>query len=180
MASIKPITLLIIAFSISPNLVSTQSNFNTTANYKGQQVSTVYAPRGLALDPAGDILVVSKIASQITAFYINGSTTNQATIVNNRALGLNHGITYFNGYLYASSRSTLFRWPYIPGQREAITTSEQVVIKNIPAPGDHETRTPIFDPKTNLLYLSVGSAANVDPNSDRARIRRFNVSEIPI
>lgn len=177
MALINLITGLIIA--LSTNLVSTQSNFNTTENYKGLRISTVYAPRGLTVDPTGDILVVSKLVSRITAFYTEGSTTNQAIIVNNAALGLNHGITYFNSYLYASSPTTLYRWPYTPGQREAVSSSEQVVIRNMPLQGDHETRTPIFDPTTALLYLTIGSGSNVDPNSDRARIRRFNISNIP-
>lgn len=42
-------------------------------------------------------------------------------IVNGVSLGLNHGIAYNRGYLYASSASTVYRWPYTPGQRTLIT-----------------------------------------------------------
>jgi len=54
---------------------------------------------------------------------------------------------------------------------------EQIVIKSIPT-GGHSTRTLIFD-KDGLLYVAIGSNANVDQNSDRARIRRFNITNFP-
>ena len=43
-------------------------------------------------------------------------------------------------------------------------------------PGHHSTRTMAFD-KTGRLYVSIGSASNVDTNSFRARIRRFNLTQ---
>lgn len=39
--------------------------------------------------------------------------------------------------------------------------------------GGHSTRTLLFDPQ-GRLYISVGSYSNVDENSFRSRIRRFD------
>lgn len=96
------------------------------------------------------------------------------TIVNAPELGLNHGIAFHNGYLYASSPSRVYRWPYKPGQFSIINQNTiGIVIDNMPVPG-HVTRTLIFDDE-GLLYVSIGSNVNVDPNSFRARIRRFRI-----
>jgi glucose/arabinose dehydrogenase len=176
MASAKLVLGLVLALSTG-NFVAGQANFNTTGNYKGERYVGVSGPRGLLLDEAGDLLAVSQGVSRITAVFQEGNSVQTAEIVNNAGLRLNHGIAYYNGYLYASSTTTLYRWRYTPGQRTSVTTAEEVVVKNMPN-GGHATRTPIFD-KDGLLYVSVGSNANVDQNSDRARIRRFNISSIP-
>ena len=94
--------------------------------------------------------------------------------------GLNHGLVVHNGFVYASSDTTVWRWPYTANQRIKSTTSE-VVIKNINAngqggaPSGHTTRTLIFD-KNDYLYVSVGSVGNVDVDDFRSRIRRFLIS----
>jgi glucose/arabinose dehydrogenase len=92
------------------------------------------------------------------------------------APGLNHGLAFSHDqkYLYASSDSSVFRWPYTAGQRAAKQPAE-LVIKNIPT-GGHSTRTLAFD-AADRLYVSVGSASNVDSAAedlaDRSQIRRY-------
>lgn len=96
-------------------------------------------------------------------------------IVDGTSLQLNHGIAFNDGYLYASSPSTIYRWPYVPGQFSLIDeTRVQTVIIGMQT-GGHTTRTLIFD-AAGLLYVSIGSDANIDPDSSRARILRFNLS----
>ena len=83
--------------------------------------------------------------------------------------GLNHGIAMQGGYLYASSDSTVYRWPY-SGGRQALGTP-QTVVSGLPT-GGHSTRTLLFD-GDGRLYVAIGSGSNVDPNSSRAKIIRF-------
>jgi glucose/arabinose dehydrogenase len=107
---------------------------------------------------------------------------------------LNHGLEFtstsnINGnegdldddhYLYASSATTVFRW------KLNITTltpnDPEIVIVNMNADGQggapfgHRTRTLAYDASKSRLYVSVGSGGNVDPNSFRSRIRRFDIS----
>lgn len=103
------------------------------------------------------------------------STVKTTTILQGSELGLNHGIAFHNGFLYASSPFTVYRWPYKPGQFSSIhPNTRQTVITNIVEIAGLQTRTLIFD-DTGRLYISVGSGSNVDPNSYRSRIRRFNL-----
>lgn len=84
--------------------------------------------------------------------------------------------------MYASSDTTVWRWPYRAGQRTTSPDdSKEVVVRDMNAdgrggaPGGHTTRTLAFD-ATGGLYVSVGSYSNVDADSHRSRIRRFAVS----
>lgn len=110
----------------------------------------------------------------------NGTSTVATTIiVEGTGLNLTHGIAFHNGYLYASSSNTVFRWPYSPGQFSLIDeNTRQTAITDIPAelPSGHNTRTLVFDDE-GRLYISVGSQANVDTDSYRAKIRRFILDE---
>lgn len=94
-------------------------------------------------------------------------------------MGLNHGIAFNNGYLYASSYSTVYRWPYEPGQFSLVDgNSVETVITDMDA-GGHSTRTLIFDAE-GQFYVAIGSNQNIDQDASRARIRRFNLQSLPI
>ena len=118
--------------------------------------------------------------------------------------GLNHGLAVHDDYLYASTSSTVFRWPdtlidLVKSSYDLSTSKEEsqqidkeirklassqreVVVKNMNdapcfecgAEGGHSTRTLVFDSE-GRLYVSVGSEGNVDSTSFRSRIRRFNL-----
>ena len=49
-------------------------------------------------------------------------------------------------------------------------------LDEIGAPGGHTTRTLAFDSEKKWLYVSIGSLGNVDSDSFRSRIRRFDIS----
>jgi len=154
------------------------ANARLPAGYCAWTWATVADPRGLVVAPNGDVLVVERTAGRITALYdSNGDgvsdSSERATLV--EASGLNHGITLHDGYLYASSATRVLRWPFATGTRAALSGQEEVVT-GIPS-GGHVTRTIIFDAE-GRLYVSVGSATNVDTNSTRARIRRFTAAQV--
>lgn len=106
------------------------------------------------------------------------STVETATIFIGEDLGLNHGIALHNGFFYAASASTVYRWSYTPGQFSILNNSTiQVVVANIPSNiTGHNTRTIVFD-DAGRLYIQCGSGRNFDENSYRARIRRFNLGQ---
>ncbi|CAG7825234.1 unnamed protein product [Allacma fusca] len=153
--------------------VTCEGAWKTDYPFYAETLAGVVGARGLYVDETGDILVVSKISSSITVIYNrpNGTVAQEILVTGS---GLNHGISYSYGSLYASSSTTVYRWPYTPGQRSPITAPAETVISNIPD-GYHVTRTLVFDNEGRLL-VSVGSSSNVDGNSDRARIRRFSLS----
>jgi glucose/arabinose dehydrogenase len=90
---------------------------------------------------------------------------------------INHAVTYFEGYIYASSDSTIYRWKYDVGGRTPITDYEIALTGIPPRTGTHKTRTLLFD-KTGNLFVTVGALGNVDPDSSHAEIRRFDFSNI--
>ena len=105
----------------------------------------------------------------------DGIADSRTTLVS--ATELNHGLAIHDGYLYASNDKTVYRWAYTNG---ADPGAEEEVIVNINADGNggapygHTTRTLAFD-QTGRLYVAVGSNMNVDPDSFRSRIRRFDL-----
>jgi glucose/arabinose dehydrogenase len=109
--------------------------------------------------------------------------------------GLNHGLEFTKGstgttvgknnghYLYVSSSTTVFCWKINLENNTITATAPERVIINMNAdgqggaPSGHRTRTLAYDVPNNRLYVSVGSGGNVDPNSFRSRIRRFDLSD---
>mmetsp|Transcript_20862 Transcript_20862/g.38278 ORF Transcript_20862/g.38278 Transcript_20862/m.38278 type:complete len:548 (-) Transcript_20862:64-1707(-) len=100
-------------------------------------------------------------------------------------LGLNHGIELAGGYLYASTPTTVYRWPYQTGQitagnaddvQEVIVGMDRLASDELGAPDGHTTRTLAFDADDRWLYVSIGSLGNVDADSFRSRIRRFDIA----
>ena len=95
------------------------------------------------------------------------------------APGINHGLALWDGYLYASSATDVYRWRWPIDGSFQLTDSVEVVIKNMSS-GGHVTRTLAFDSK-GQLYVSIGSKNNIDLDSSRARIRRFgDLTMLPI
>ncbi|KAJ3022913.1 hypothetical protein HKX48_004957, partial [Thoreauomyces humboldtii] len=101
------------------------------------------------------------------------------TVLDASALGLRltHGLAIDDEYLYASSSSNVYRWPYNRTASSAVQSNAGVVlITNINngTEGQHFTRTLVLSPSSPAyLFVQVGSRTNVDPDSSRARIRRF-------
>ncbi len=143
---------------------------------------TVDGIRGMVSLGSNSLLAVETSTSSV----IRLVDTNHDGLPDSRtpvatASGLNHGLALNGGYLYASSSSTVYRWAYSSTTPLPLTNAS-VVVQNIndgsngvAIDTDHETRTLAFD-ASGRLYISVGSTSNVDSNSFRARIRRFNIS----
>jgi glucose/arabinose dehydrogenase len=132
----------------------------------------VQSPRTIV--PLGGIedavLVLERQSPSKVILLYKENGAKRSVIVAEQA-GLTHGLALDGIYLYASSDTTVYRWNFISTQR-ATATNMTVVIKNIDA-GGHNTRTLVFD-GSGRLYISVGSLANIDGNSARARILRFD------
>jgi glucose/arabinose dehydrogenase len=136
------------------------------------------APRGITTDAAGQLLVVERGGSQVTLLYDDdgdGVSSAQERVVVAQASGLNHGIAINGGRLYASSDTTVYAWDY-SGER-GLLGAPTTVISGIPGGGNHTTRTLRFD-EQGSLFMSVGSASNLDGNFDRARVVKFTAAQL--
>jgi glucose/arabinose dehydrogenase len=137
--------------------------------------SNVSGARGIAFAPNGDLFVNNGDVIALWDENHDGTSDSNERSTFGSAPGLNHGIVFSpdGKFLYASSPTTVYRWPYASGQRSG--QNPQVVIQGIPN-GGHATRTLAFDSQARLI-VSIGSAGNVDTNQSewetRAQIRRY-------
>jgi glucose/arabinose dehydrogenase len=136
------------------------------------------SPRGMITDSQGQLLVVEAgTAGAITLLWDdNGDRVNQTgeRLRIATTAGLNHGIALNGGYLYASTETTVYRWPY--DGSHAVLANRQTVLSGIPS-GGHSTRTLVFDRSGNL-YISIGSGSNLDADSSRARVVRLDAAHV--
>jgi glucose/arabinose dehydrogenase len=138
------------------------------------------AARQLAFAPNGDLFVNNGDVIVLWDEDGDGYSSASERKTFGEAQGLNHGIAFSrdNKFVYVSSGTTVYRFAYKSGQRSADAAPE-VVIKGIPT-GGHSTRTLAFDSK-GLLYVSIGSAGNVDTTPKdievRSQIRRYQLPE---
>ena len=150
----------------------------------------VRGARGLfVIEESGEVLGIARSASPraiVVMRDVNNDGTADGVTVLAEEPTLTHGLAVHGQYIYASSDTTVFRWPYQPGSGGKISNNlKVVVVKNMNADGaggapmGHKTRTLVFD-NVGRLYVSVGSAGNVDSDSYRSRIRRFNISNFPV
>jgi len=135
--------------------------------------SGLSAPRGVLVAPNNDVLVVEQSQNRITVLFEQNGVISRAILA--QGGGLNHAIKIHQGYLYASSASAVYRWPYTTGQRTNLGTP-QTVVTGIPT-GGHATRS--LELEDNVIYVQVGSQNNIDRTSVRSRISTFDVSSIP-
>jgi len=135
-------------------------------------------PRGIAVDSSGDVLVVERGRERIVLLHDDdgdrvSGPAERLTLVS--APGLNHGIAVDGGHVYASSESSVYRWEYGAGSRE-VSGMRQTAVSNLPT-GGHQTRSVVLDGEGSL-YVSIGSGANVDPDSSRSRVVRFTAAQV--
>jgi glucose/arabinose dehydrogenase len=141
------------------------------------------AARQMAFAPNGDLFVNNGAVTVLWDADHDGASQPNERAQFASAAGLNHGLAFSRDqkFVYASSATAVFRWAYVSGQRTAAAAAE-TVIAGIPS-GGHTTRTLAFD-SSGRLYVSVGSASNVDVTQQewdtRAQIRRFTLpSSLP-
>lgn len=145
-------------------------------------------PRGLAVTPQGDFLVVERGAYHdacITVLWDSDGDGVSSDAERERCIAsaglLNHGIALFGGYLFASSDTTVYRWEFHERNKTSLPRAEnrRVIVQGIAHGADgsdlgadqgHETRTLAFDHR-GRLFISVGSNGNVDDDSFRSRVR---------
>lgn len=147
-----------------------------------------YEPRGLFVTKEGYVLGLERNREKgigRVVYYIDEDKDGEAEVsyVLATAPRLNHGLAVFEGYVYASSDTTVYRW-LLSEARGSTEDESEIVINNMNADGTggapygHTTRTIVFD-EYGRLYVSVGSAGNVDEDSHRSRIRRFDITVLP-
>jgi glucose/arabinose dehydrogenase len=125
--------------------------------------------RLLLFTDTGDLLVSSP--REGTIFLLKRDASGDATSDGRRALltGLNrpHGIALHDGWLYVGETDGVVRVRFDAATR-SVQGTPQKIVKDLPAGGNHWTRTVHVGPD-DKLYVSVGSSCNVCEEADRRR-----------
>ncbi len=124
--------------------------------------------------PGGEVFVTDTTANTITLLRDadkDGKAETRAIF----AQGLDRpmGMAIHGGWFYVGNTDAILRWRYAAGQASLTGTPE--VVAKVPGGGNHWTRTLTFSPDGQKLYVTVGSASNVDVEpSPRATILEMN------
>jgi glucose/arabinose dehydrogenase len=85
-----------------------------------------------------------------------------------------YGLALWKDYLYVAETTSLKRYTYDASSMKVSGRGEEVVSLK-PFTTGHWTRSIVFDPKGEKMYLTVGSGSNVDAGEDpmRAAVHRY-------
>jgi len=169
------LSLLLLTFF---GLISSQCNRLTYSSMPNGFCPRVWAtglgsPRSILTVSDHQLLVLEKNSQSVTALFDDNNFGPPTRVILGSASGINHGLEIYNGYLYVSSPSTVYRWKFTPGSRDKLGTA-QSVITGVPT-GGHSTRTMRF--KDGKLYLQCGSYSNVDADYSHSQIRAFTIPD---
>jgi glucose/arabinose dehydrogenase len=145
-------------------------------------------PRLIRTAPNGDLFVADSQAGEVKVLRgvnADGKVTTTETF----ASGLDHpfGIAFYpNGanpkWVYVANTTSLVRFPYKAGDLKA-TAAPQTIVPILPGyaqlrGGGHWTRDVVFSQDGKRMFISVGSASNVDdPDTHPREFHRANVLE---
>lgn len=133
-------------------------------------------PRMMAVGPDGHVYVAERGAGRIVRLP-DRDGDGRADAVEVAADGLNSPSSldfHPDGALYVGETPRVLRLEDAEG--DGIYTLAEVVVDDLPPGGNHHTRTVLFGPGGEALFVSVGSSCNACREEDerRAAILRYN------
>lgn len=156
-------------FNVAPHTVQLPPGFSISVLAAG-----LNQPRFMAFDPAGNLLVGSTSGNVYRFPTANGTIAPKAQPPAPLLSGLNapHSLAFYGGYLYVAETGQISRYTY---GADGVLGPREVVVPNLPADGEHFTRTVAFGPD-GKMYVGIGSSCNICTESDerRAAISRYN------
>ena len=145
-------------------------------------------PRLMRTAPNGDIFLADSRAGEVRV--LRGiKADGTAATVSTFASGLDHpfGISFYpNGphpqWVYVANTTSLVRFPYKEGDLKA-TAAPKTIVPVLPGyaqlrGGGHWTRDVVFSKDNKRMFISVGSASNIDdPDTHPREFHRADVLE---
>jgi glucose/arabinose dehydrogenase len=130
-------------------------------------------PRFMAWSPEGVLYVTEPTDGEVVALP-DGNLDGVAdeAIIWVSGLDRVHGLAFHAGYLYLAETGRVIRYPFAEG--EVAGGEPEVIVADLPAGGQHWTRTIAFGPD-GMLYVAAGSSCNFCEEEDarRAAVTRY-------
>lgn len=152
------------------------ASLNVPAGFHVQEFATGFErPRIMTYAPGGEILITESVANGAVLVLTDKSgkpLANRKKLI--EGLDRPYGLAWWKDYLYVAETTSLKRYKYDP-KTVSVGSGEEVVPMQDFGKG-HWTRTVVFDPKGEKMYLGIGSESNVSPGEPerRAAISRYN------
>jgi glucose/arabinose dehydrogenase len=171
----------------APKLVERPQNAwpKAPAGFKVDQYATALnGPRLIRTAPNGDYFVAESAAGDIKVFRgISADSKPQQVEVFANGLTRPYGIAFYPPganpqWVYVGNTDSVVRFPYQNGDLKARGPSQHIA--DLPANGNHWTRSIEFSQDGKAMFVAVGSASNVDDSDvtpaekNRANILAFN------
>ncbi len=145
-----------------------------------QFASGVAGPRLLRTAPNGDVFAALTNAGKIALFRgIGADGKAEKSAIFASGLKQPFGIAFYPSgpnpkWIYVGNTNAVVRFAYANGDLEARGAPEPIA--DLPSGGGHSTRDIQFSPDGKIMYVSVGSASNVDdPDTTVAEKRRADI-----
>jgi glucose/arabinose dehydrogenase len=167
----------------APPMTRAENKQQITQAHEG----TFVMPRLIRTAPNGDLFLSDSQAG--TVFVLRGTGPDgKAAHIEKFATGLKHpfGIAFYPAeyprYVYVANTYSVVRYPYHAGDLHA-TGPAETIISDLPGyaqlrGGGHWTRDVVFTADQKRMFISVGSASNIDnPDTHETEFHRADVLE---
>lgn len=122
-------------------------------------------PRWLAVAPDGDVFVADTLPhGDVVVLHGNGATASRTVFA--EGLTQPFGIVFRGEYVYIGDNDEVVRFRYDPQNSKRLGEREHVL--DLPARGEHFTRTLAFSPDAKHLMIAAGSNSNYGEAPDGA------------
>ncbi len=172
-AASAPATL---PLKLQPPLIAPAQPINLPPGFEiGVYAHGLNGPRMLAIGPDGQLYAAERDANRIVRLPdLNGDGVADGIQVVADNLVRPSSLAFYNdGSLYVGETTRILRLS-APDAR-GVFQQHQVVINGLPSAG-HNTRTVLFSPDWQTLFVSIGSSCNncIENDPRRAAIMRYN------
>ena len=172
----RPAEVTATAASLPTRVVSPQEAINLPPGFG---ISIFFQglsdPRMMALGPDGALYVAERGAGRIVRLpdRDGDGVTDEVEVVARELRAPSSIAFYVDGSLYVGETTRILRLSDPDG--DGVFQGQEVLISDLPS-GGHNTRTVLFSPDGEDLYVSIGSSCNVCVEGDerRATIMRYN------
>jgi glucose/arabinose dehydrogenase len=127
-------------------------------------------PRWMALAPNGDVFVADSRANSIVVLRdTNKDGKSDQRFVFSSTLSQPFGMAFHKDWFYVANTDSVVRFKYASGQTAAASEPEKVVELTPGGYNQHWTRNILFSKDGKQMFVSIGSATNVDVEADAKR-----------
>ena len=126
--------------------------------------------RHIAVDKSGIVFIKLRQLKNDKGIIVlkdeNGD--GKADVVKGYGNYIGTGITIYQNYLYASSDSSIYRYPIEKGKKTIDEKKEELIVTNLPYRPQHEAKSITID-EEGKLYVNIGAPSNACQENDRSK-----------